>query len=91
MGLISFKGVYPYVKKMSVGVDIAYMPASDFYNVPLKVKGIAESEPVVRVGDVVKNGTLIAKPSGKFGLNVYSPTSGKVLNIFDTLHRGRLR
>ena len=86
MGLISFKGVYPYVKKMSVGVDIVHMPASDFYNVPLKVKSIAESEPVVRVGDVVKQGTLIAKPSGKFGVNVYSPTSGKVLNIFDKMN-----
>lgn len=86
MGLISFKGIYPYVKKMSVGVDLVQMPASDFYNVPLKVKGIAESEPVVRVGDVVKQGTLIAKPAGKFGLNVYSPTSGKVLNIFDKMN-----
>lgn len=86
MGLISFKGIYPYVKKMSVGLDLVQMPASDFYNVPLKVKNIAESEPVVRVGDVVKQGTLIAKPSGKFGLNIYSPCSGKVLNIFDKMN-----
>ena len=86
MGLISFKGIYPYVKKMSVGLDLVQMPASDFYNVPLKVKHIAESEPVVRVGDVVKQGTLLAKPSGKFGLNIYSPCSGKVLNIFDKMN-----
>ena len=59
MGLISFKGIYPYVKKMSVGLDLVQMPASDFYNVPLKVKHIAESEPVVRVGDIVKQGTLL--------------------------------
>ena len=83
MGLISFRGVYPYVKKMSLGVDFKQMRPTDFYSVSLKLKGIAESEPVVHIGDVVKQGTLIAKPIGKFGLNIFSPTSGKILNIFD--------
>lgn len=86
MGLISFKGIYPYMKKMSVGVDLSQMPASEFYNVPLKLKNIAESEPVVHVGDVVKQGSLIAKPSGKFGVNIFSPCSGKVLNILQKMN-----
>jgi len=86
VGLISFKGIYPYMKKMSVGVDLSQMPASEFYNVPLKLKNIAESEPVVHVGDVVKQGSLIAKPSGKFGVNIFSPCSGKVLNILQKMN-----
>ena len=49
------------------------------------MKNVAESEPVVRVGDTVKQGTLIAKPVGKFGINIFSPVSGKVLNIFDKM------
>ena len=81
MGLINFKGIYPNVKKMSTGVDIAMLRPLNFYCVPLKLKNIAESEPVVRVGDSVKQGTLIAKPSGKFGVNIYAPVSGKVLPI----------
>ena len=86
MGLINFKGIYPNVKKMSTGVDIAMLRPLNFYCVPLKLKNIAESEPVVRVGDSVKQGTLIAKPSGKFGVNIYAPVSGKVLNIFDKMN-----
>ena len=86
MGLISFRGVYPYVKKMSVGVDLVQVAPTSFYNVPLKLKNIAESEPVVHIGDTVKQGTLIAKPAGKFGINIFSPVSGKVLNIFEKLN-----
>ncbi len=86
MGLISFRGIYPYVKKMSIGVDLAQMRPMDFYNVPLKLKGISESEPAVHIGDAVKQGSLIAKPAGKFGANIFSPVSGKVLNIFEKMN-----
>ena len=86
MGLINFKGIYPEIKKMSEGSDIATIKQVDFYNVPLKLKGIAESEPVVKIGDEVKQGTLIAKPSGKFGLNIFAPVSGKILNIYDRMN-----
>ncbi len=82
MKLVSFKGINQFQKKMTVGIDITPLRPMEFYNVPLKLKGIAESEPVVQIGDEVKQGTLIAKPSGNFGINIYSPVSGKVLNIF---------
>ena len=38
VGLISFKGIYPYMKKMSVGIDLVHMRPVDFYSVPLKLK-----------------------------------------------------
>lgn len=82
MKLVSFKGIHQFAKKMSVGIDITPLRPMEFYNVPLKVGTIAESEPVVHAGDTVKQGTLIAKPTGNFGLNIYSPISGKVLNVF---------
>lgn len=86
MKLVNFKGLYLRKKKTTIGVDLIPMRPMEFYNVPLKLKGIAESEPDVRVGDEVKQGTLLAKPTGKFGINIYSPTSGRVLNIFDKMN-----
>ena len=85
MGLTGFRGLYPIVKKNAIGEEIKQLKVASFYNVPLKLKDIIESEPVVRIGDNVKQGTLIAKPSGKFGLNIFSPVCGKVLNILDKM------
>lgn len=82
MKLVSFKGIHQFAKKMSVGIDITPLRPMEFYNVPLKVGNIVESEPVVHAGDTVKQGTLLAKPAGNFGINIYSPISGKVLNVF---------
>ena len=81
MGFVGFRGIYPFTKKMTIGADIKQLKPVGFYNVPLKIKGIAESEPVVAIGDAVKQGTLIAKPTGKVGINIFSPVAGKVLNI----------
>ena len=83
MGLISFRGLYPFVKKNTVGQDIKQLKLAGFYNVPLKIQNIAESVPAIQIGDTVKQGTLLAKSSGKMGVNIYSPVSGKVLNIID--------
>lgn len=85
MGLIGFRGLYPFTKKNTIGKDILQLKVAGFYNVPLKLRNIAESEPVVRIGDNVKQGTLIAKPAGKLGINIFSPVSGKVLNILDKM------
>lgn len=85
MGLVSFRGLYPFTKKNTIGQDIKPLNEFSFYNVPLKLKNISESEPVVRVGDVVKQGTLLAKPAGKLGIKIYSPVSGKVLNILEKM------
>jgi len=85
VGLTGFRGLYPIVKKNTIGEDIKQLKVAGFYNVPLKLRNIIESEPVVRIGDTVKQGTLLAKPSGKFGLNIFSPVCGKVLNILDKM------
>lgn len=83
MGLINLKGIYLPKNEKTKGIDITPLRPMNFYNVPLKLTNIVESEPVVNIGEEVKEGSLIAKPLGKFGLNIYSPVSGKVLNIFD--------
>ncbi len=83
MKLVYFKGLNLQYKKASAGIDVTNLRPTDFYNVSLKVGNIAESEPVVEIGDEVKEGSLIAKPSGNFGINIFSPVSGKVLNIYE--------
>ena len=83
MKLVSFKGIRLPKNTSTVGIDITPLRPMDFYNVPLKLKNIQESEPVVNIGEEVKEGQLIAKPMGKFGMHIHSPISGKVLNIFD--------
>ncbi len=83
MRLVNFRGISLPYNKSTIGIDVTPLRPMDFYNVPMKVKGVSESEPVVSIGDEVKEGTLIGKSSGNFGLNIYSPVSGKVLNIFD--------
>lgn len=85
MGLVSFRGLYPFTKKNTLGQDIKPLNEFGFYNVPLKIRNISESDPVVRIGDTVKQGTLLAKPAGKLGIKIYSPVSGKVLNILDKM------
>ena len=44
------------------------------------------SEPVVKVGDIVKTGSLIASSKGFISSNLHSSVSGKVIAIEDTIH-----
>lgn len=83
--MFTFRGIGSYAKTETTGIDITPMRPMEFYSVPCKVGTSTESEPVVQIGDEVRQGTLIAAPSGKFGLNIYSPISGKVLNILSKL------
>ncbi|MBQ8424678.1 MAG: 4Fe-4S dicluster domain-containing protein [Clostridia bacterium] len=85
MGIVKLKGIRLPKNTSTTGIDITSLRPMDFYNVPLKFKNIAEAEPVVNIGDEVKEGELIAKPAGKFGVNIFSPVCGKVLNIFDKI------
>ena len=85
MSLLSFKGINVQRNTKTTGIDVTTFKPMDYYNVPLKFQNVSESEPVVEIGDEVKEGTLIAKPAGNFGMYIYSPTSGKVLNIFNKI------
>jgi len=46
----------------------------------------APSEPVVKVGDIVQTGTLIAQAKGFISSNLHSSVSGKVVAIENALH-----
>ncbi len=62
------------------------MRPPEFYSVPLLAAFGEKPIRVVKVGSLVREGTLLAKPNGKYGSYVYSPTAGKVVGIVKKLN-----
>ncbi|WP_430812291.1 MULTISPECIES: electron transport complex subunit RsxC [unclassified Carboxylicivirga] len=81
----SLGGVHPAENKFSAGQKIAVLPVPEQVSVPIAQHIGAPSEPIVKKGDEVKVGQLIAKSSGFVSANIHSPVSGKVFKIDDIL------
>ena len=58
----------------------------EYYSVPLLADDGDGSARAVNIGEKVKEGSLIAKPVGKYGSFVYSPISGKVVSVVKKLN-----
>lgn len=63
--------------------DITEIRPPEFFSVPIECTNGLPAEEVVKPGDIVKQGSLIAKPKTDKGAFVYSPTSGKVVSIIE--------
>ncbi|MEA3448053.1 MAG: electron transport complex subunit RsxC [Bacteroidota bacterium] len=74
-------GVHPAENKLSAGKGIKEMPLPKQITVPVSQHIGAPAQPVVKRGDKVKTGTLIAKAGGFVSSNLHSPVSGKVKKI----------
>jgi Na+-translocating ferredoxin:NAD+ oxidoreductase subunit C len=74
-------GVHPHDHKLSANKKIEYLPLPETVIVPVSQHIGAPSSVVVKKGDVVKVGQLIAKSSGFVSTNIHSPVSGKVKKI----------
>lgn len=58
----------------------------DEVRIPLKMNIGAPSVPVIRVGDIVKMGDLIAKPKeGALGANIHASIAGRITAISDSI------
>lgn len=79
--MLSFKkGIHPKDKKeLSKNAKIEKMPAPKIVYIPLIQHIGAECEPIVKNGDLVKKGQLIAS-SNKMAANIMASVSGKVLD-----------
>ena len=66
--------------------DFYVLRDAENYVVPLVVGDCEQSKKVVKVGDKVKEGTLIANPNGKYGCYVYSPCCGTVIGVVEKLN-----
>ncbi len=87
MKLKTFKvgGVHPPENKLSANVPIQVLPPPDQVNIPLNQHLGAPPLPVVKKGDKVKVGTLIARGEAFISANLHSSVSGTVMKIDDVL------
>ena len=78
-------GVHPPGNKLSAGKKIERFPIPEQVTIPLSQHIGTPAEPVVKEGDIVKAGTLIAKANGFVSANIHSSVSGTVVKIDDTV------
>lgn len=79
-----FGGVYlPKNKDNSNWNDIVEIRDPEMFVVPTMHSSGYKTEITVKVGDEVKRGSLLAKPTESKGYFVYCPTSGRVVSIID--------
>jgi electron transport complex protein RnfC len=84
MGLLktfALGGIHPPEMKLSAGQPIRTLKIPAQVVVPLGQNLGAPSKPLVKRGDMVKTGQLIAEASGFISSRVHSPVSGKVFKI----------
>ncbi len=74
-------GIHPAENKLSANRAIETLPIPESVSVPISQHIGAPSEPIVKKGDVVKTGQLIAKSTGFVSANIHSPVSGMVQKV----------
>lgn len=87
MKLKTFKpgGVHPSANKLSANVPTVELGLPKEVSIPLSQHQGALAVPVIKKGDVVKVGTLIARGEAFISANIHSSVSGTVVNIDDVL------
>lgn len=76
-------GIHPPENKLSAGKKIVRLAVPKQVIIPLSQHIGAPAQAIVKKGDVVKAGTLIAKSGGFVSANIHSSVSGKI-NKIDT-------
>lgn len=78
-------GIHPPENKLSAGKKITVLAAPKQVIIPLSQHIGAPAQAVVKKGDMVKAGTLLAKAGGFVSANIHSSVSGKVNKIDNAL------
>ena len=78
-------GIHPPENKLSAGKKITALAAPKQVIIPLSQHIGAPAQAVVKKGDLVKVGTLVAKAGGFVSANIHSSVSGKVNKIDNAL------
>ncbi len=83
MKLFSIRGgVHPHDHKhLSAEQPIVAIPLPPLLHIPLQQHIGAMAKPVVRRGDLVRKGQLIARAQGAISAPVHAPTSGRIVGI----------
>ncbi len=77
-------GIHPKENKLSKAQRIKALPIPKEVIIPLGQHIGAMATPIVKKGDLVKVGTLIATSSGFVSANIHSSVSGKVFKLDET-------
>lgn len=74
-------GIHPPENKFSAGKKIEVLPIPGRVTIPLSQHIGAPAKAVVKKGNVVKVGTLLAEVGGFVSANIHSPVSGRILKV----------
>ncbi|MGF1584372.1 MAG: electron transport complex subunit RsxC [Bacteroidales bacterium] len=74
-------GIHPPENKFSADSPIQIPPLPESVSIPISQHIGAPSEPVVKKGDMVKTGQIIAKSSGFVSANIHSSVTGTVTKV----------
>ncbi|MGC8864104.1 MAG: electron transport complex subunit RsxC [Bacteroidales bacterium] len=85
MKTFAIGGVHPHENKLSAGKPIEVLPLPAKVVVPLSQSLGVPSKPLVKKGDVVKTGQLIATGEAFISSHIHAPVSGKVEKIDEFL------
>lgn len=81
-----YGGVHPDEGKIAKANPIQTAPLLERYVVPLQQHIGAPAKPVVKVGDTVLKGQLLAEPGAFVSAAIHSPTSGKIASQTNVLN-----
>ncbi|MCF0135520.1 MAG: electron transport complex subunit RsxC [Lachnospiraceae bacterium] len=84
----SLHGVHVPHRKHTAGMDAVRMDAPKTVTIPMSMHIGKPATPVVKVGDMVCVGTLIAEQSGFVSAPIHSSVSGKVTKLTEILTYG---
>jgi electron transport complex protein RnfC len=79
-------GVHPHEHKDTADLPLERMPFVDRYLLPLSQHTGAPCRPVVKPGQQVRRGQVIAAPGGFVSTTLHSPVTGRVLAIASRRH-----
>lgn len=75
-------GVHPEGRKrLSADAAIEPLPMPELLHIPLRQHIGQAAEAVVKKGDLVKKGQVIAVPQGRISAPVHAPTSGEIVGV----------
>jgi Na+-translocating ferredoxin:NAD+ oxidoreductase subunit C len=74
-------GIHPPENKFSADSPIRVLPLPESVSIPISQHIGAPSDPVVKKGDMVKTGQIIAKSSGFVSANIHSSVTGTVTKV----------
>ena len=77
-------GVHPSENKLSCAKPLEILPLPEVATIPLAQHIGAPAKILVKKGDRVKVGTMIADADGIVSADVHSPVSGEVIKVEDT-------